>query len=63
MSLHIDSEWILWIGNRGGLSSFDRKDIFTDYSKLSMKNYMEDKVIEFIIDINIDAKIIECDES
>lgn len=51
--LHIDKDGLLWIGTRGGISSFDRKGKFTSYNKLLEENGIYEKTISAIYE---DAK-------
>ena len=46
--LHIDRDGLLWIGTRGGISTFDRKNKFTSYNDLLEKNGIYEKTINDI---------------
>ena len=46
--LYIDSDGLLWIGTRGGISTFDRKDKFTSYNEIFEKNGVYEKTISAI---------------
>ena len=47
-SLFIDKDGLLWIGTRGGLCSFDRKDKFVSYNDLFEENGIYEKVVSAI---------------
>ncbi|WP_243190672.1 sensor histidine kinase [Clostridium gallinarum] len=51
--LHIDKDGLLWIGTRGGISTFDRKENFISYNKLLEENGIYEKTISAIYE---DAK-------
>ena len=46
--LYIDNEGILWIGTRGGISTFDRQGKFTSYNEVLEKNGVYEKTISAI---------------
>ena len=46
--LHIDKEGILWIGTRGGISTFDRQGNFTSYNEVLEKNGVYEKTVSAI---------------
>lgn len=46
--LYIDKDGLLWIGTRGGISTFDRKGRFTSYNKLLEANGIYEKTISAI---------------
>ena len=46
--LHIDREGILWVGTRGGISTFDRQGTFTSYNEVLEKNGVYEKTISAI---------------
>lgn len=46
--LYIDKEGLLWIGTRGGISTFDRMEKFTSYNKLLEENGIYEKTISAI---------------
>lgn len=47
-SLYIDKEGILWIGTRGGICTFDRKDKFISYNDILESNGIYEKTINAI---------------
>lgn len=47
-TLHIDKDGLLWIGTRGGISTFDRKGTFTSYNDILEKNGVHEKTINDI---------------
>ncbi len=47
-ALHIDKEGILWIGTRGGISTFDRKNEFVSYNDILEENGIYEKTISSI---------------
>ena len=51
-ALYIDKEGILWIGTRGGISTFDRKGTFTSYNDILEKNGVYEKTISAIHEDN-----------
>lgn len=46
--LHIDKEGMLWIGTRGGISTFDRQGKFTSYNEVLEKNGVYEKTVSAI---------------
>ena len=46
--LHIDKDGILWIGTRGGISTFDREGRFTSYNEVLEKNGVYEKTVSAI---------------
>lgn len=46
--VYIDKEGLLWIGTRGGISTFDRKGKFTSYNDILEKNGVYEKTISAI---------------
>lgn len=50
--LHIDSDGLLWIGTRGGISTFDRNGKFTTYNNIFEENGVYEKTISAIYEDN-----------
>lgn len=46
--LYIDRDGLLWIGTRGGISTFDREENFTSYNEVLEKNGIYEKTISAI---------------
>ena len=46
--LHIDRDGVLWIGTRGGISTFDRNGKFTSYNEILEENGVYEKTVSAI---------------